>query len=136
MPKRGILIVEDERAVAQALWRALNTPHAGGYMVESCASAEAALDRLGNVHFDLLISDLCLPGINGLELIQEVHQRNPGVRSILITAYGSPHVEKWARRLADAYVPKPFRLQDMLQLVQRILNEDRKGPRTQQTDWG
>lgn len=136
MPKRRILIVEDESAVAQALWRALNTPQGGSYMVECCGSAEAALDRLGNVHFDLLIADLRLPGINGLELIGKAHQRNPGVRSILITAFGSPQIEEKARRLADAYVPKPFRLRDMIQLVRRILNEDHQGPMLEQTDRG
>jgi DNA-binding NtrC family response regulator len=136
MRKRRILIVEDEKAVAQALWRALNTPQGGGYRVESCESAEAALERLGNVDFDLLISDQRLPGITGLELIKTVHQYNPGVRSILITAFGSPQVEEQARSLANAYVPKPFRLRDMVQIVRRVLDEDQGGPKLEQIDWG
>lgn len=136
MRKQHILIVEDERPVAQALWRALNTPQGGGYIVECCESAEVALERLGHVHFDLLIADLRLPGINGLELIEQAHQRSPGICSILITAFGAPQVEERARRLADAYVPKPFRLRDMLQLVRRILKEDQQRPKLEQTDRG
>jgi DNA-binding NtrC family response regulator len=133
--KQRILIIEDERSVAQALWRALNTPQGGGYIVEFCDSAEVALERLGNRQFDLLISDLRLPGIDGLELIEQAHQRSPGMHSILITAFGSPNVEEQACRLADAYVPKPFCLRDMIQLVRQILNEDHQGTRLTQTEW-
>lgn len=104
-------------------------------MVESCESSEAALERLGNERFDLLISDLRLPGINGLELIEQARQRNPGMRSVLITAFGSPQVEEQARRLANAYVPKPFRLREMVKIVQRVLHEDQEGPQSEQTDW-
>jgi two-component system response regulator FlrC len=103
-------------------------------MVESCESAEAALQRLDTAHFDLLISDLRLPDINGLELIEQACQRSPGMRSILITAFGSPQIEEQARRLADAYVPKPFRLRDMIQLVRRILDDDGEGPNSDRTD--
>jgi two-component system response regulator YesN len=134
--KRRILIVEDDRPVAQALWRALNTPQGGGYMVENCESAEVALERLRNAHFDLLIADLRLPGINGLELIEQVHQSSPGTYSVLITAFGSPQVATHARRVADAYVLKPFRLRDMIQLVERIFNADQKRANLEQTDLG
>jgi CheY-like chemotaxis protein len=123
MEKKRILIVEDELAVAQALRRALSLPHGGGYAVESCESGETALEQIGHAHFDLLISDLRLPGMNGLELIELAHQLSPGIRSVLITAFGSPQVEERACRLADAYLHKPFRLRDMAQIVQFILND-------------
>ena len=124
-----ILIVDDEQPVAQALQRALSLPQGGGYLVESCESGEAALERLERAHFDLLISDLRLPGINGLDLIEQARQRNPGMRSVLITAFGSAEVEERALSATDAYVPKPFHLRDMIQIVQRILGSD---GRTQQ----
>lgn len=121
--KQRILIVEDDQSVAQALQRALNLPRGGSYSVESCESGEAALERLNHAHFDLLISDLRLPGMNGLELIESVHQHCPDMRSVLITAFGSPQIQERARHLTDAYVPKPFHLWDMIQIVQRVLNE-------------
>lgn len=127
MEQKRILIVEDELPVAQALQRALNLPLGGGYAVETCESGEAALERLGRSHFDLVISDLRLPGMSGLELIEQAHLVNPGIRSVLITAFGSSQVEEQARRLTDAYVPKPFRLRDMARLVGRILNESPLG---------
>ena len=120
-----ILIVEDEHLVAHALLRALNLSR-DGYTVESCGSAEEALERLDDGSFDLLISDWRLPGMNGLELIEMAHQRNPGIRSVLITAFGSPQVEEQARRLSDAYLPKPFRLRDMIETVRCVLSESQK----------
>jgi len=120
--KQRILIVEDELPVARALLRALNLPHGGGYVVTSSESAEMALEKLNQAKYDLLISDLRLPGMNGLDLIELVHQRFPGMPSVLITAFGSPEVEEQAGRLASAYLPKPFRLSDLIQTVHRILN--------------
>jgi DNA-binding NtrC family response regulator len=120
---KRILIVEDELTVAQALERALNLPRGGSYAVERCDSAEAALKRLGQEHFDLVISDLRLPGMNGLDLIERAHRLSPGIHCVLITAYGSPQVEARARLLTDAYLPKPFRLADMVHIVGCILDQ-------------
>ena len=107
--------------VARALSRALSLPHGGGYQVEVCDTGEAALERLRDDQFDLLISDLRLPGIDGLQLLDKAHEISPGTRSILITAFGSPQVEERAHRLADAYVTKPFLLRDLIRVVGRIL---------------
>jgi HAD superfamily hydrolase (TIGR01484 family) len=61
--------------------------------------------------------------MNGLAVLDHARQISPETRSILITAFGSPQVEERARHLANAYLPKPFRLHDLIQLVQRILGE-------------
>lgn len=118
-----ILIVEDSLGVARALHRALGLHQDGLYRVETCDSGESALARLHERHFELLISDYRLPGINGLELLERARQIHPDLRTILITAFGSPDVEERARELANAYLPKPFRLQDILRVVERILTE-------------
>ncbi len=118
-----ILIIEDAQGIARALNRALGFHKNGRYHVETIASGELALERLHERPFDLVISDLRLPGIDGLDLLERVHQITPQTRSILITAFGSPEVEERARVLADAYLPKPFRLQDILRLVERILSQ-------------
>jgi DNA-binding NtrC family response regulator len=75
--------------------------------------------------------------MNGLELIESAHQLSPGIRSVLITAFGSPQVEERACCLADAYLSKPFRLRDMAQIVQFILNDGksrRAGPGLEKAD--
>jgi hydroxymethylpyrimidine pyrophosphatase-like HAD family hydrolase/CheY-like chemotaxis protein len=123
MRKEHILIVEDSLGVSRALRQALSLPQGGGYQVEVCDSGEAAMERLQDTSFDLLISDLRLPGMNGLELLDRAHHTDSQMRSVLITAFGSPQVEERARHLADAYLPKPFRLQEMIRIVQRVLGE-------------
>jgi len=123
MRKEHILIVEDSLGVSRALSEALSLPQGGGYQVEVCDSGEAAMERLQDASFDLLISDLRLPGMNGLELLDRAHHVDSEMRSVLITAFGSPQVEERARHLADAYLPKPFRLQEIIRIVQRVLGE-------------
>lgn len=121
MKQQRILIVEDERPLALTLRRALSTPDGGGHAVECCENGEAALVRCQEVPFDLIITDLRMPGMNGLELLEHVRMISPGTRSILITAFGTPEVEDRARRLADAYLPKPFELRAFIETVQHTL---------------
>jgi hydroxymethylpyrimidine pyrophosphatase-like HAD family hydrolase/CheY-like chemotaxis protein len=116
-----ILIVEDELGVAQPLKRALDLSPNQLYQVELSASGEEALERLRQVHFDLLITDFRLPGMDGLELMEQARQITPLIRCVLITAYGSLSVEERARELAQAYLPKPFHLRDIIRTVQEIL---------------
>ncbi|HET92088.1 MAG TPA: response regulator [Chloroflexi bacterium] len=123
MSQEHILIVEDSLGVARALNQALSLTQGGGYHVEVSESGEAALERLRDTPFDLLISDLRLPGISGLELCEQACQIRPQMRRVLITAFGSPQVEERARQLTDAYLPKPFRLHEIIRIVQRILGE-------------
>lgn len=118
-----ILIIEDSLGVARALNRTLSLPQGGGHWVEIRDSGEAALEGLRGAHFDLLITDLRLPGMNGLAVLEHARQISPDTRSILITAFGSPLVEGRARQLANAYLPKPFHLHDLVQVVRRVLSE-------------
>jgi DNA-binding NtrC family response regulator len=71
---------------------------------------------------DLLITDLCMPGISGLELIRQTQVFSPQTRTILITAYGDGKTEVEAHRLAVRYyIAKPFRLEVLLNAVEGIL---------------
>lgn len=118
-----ILIVEDAPAIAQALQRALSLYRNGDYKVETCESGEDALKRLHEAPFDLLITDLRLQGIDGLELIERVRHFKPEMRTLLITAYGSPEIEARARLLASPYLSKPFGLRDLMRQVDLIMSQ-------------
>lgn len=122
-PAARILIVDDSMGVARALSLGLGLYQNGLYQAEMCYSGEEALKRVVEVPFDLLISDLRLPGIDGLSLLDRVRQISPQTRSILITAYGSPDVEERGRNLVNAYLPKPFMLRDIICAVERVLAE-------------
>lgn len=122
-----ILIVDDEAHVVAALSQVLAMPRGGAYQVECCHTADAALARLSQAPFDLLITDLVMPGMDGLELLQKARQLCPAMRSILITGYGSPDVERQATELASAYLTKPFTLRQFVATV-HCLDPARDGP--------
>jgi hydroxymethylpyrimidine pyrophosphatase-like HAD family hydrolase/ActR/RegA family two-component response regulator len=118
-----ILLVEDNLGVARALAQGLSLSEDGNYRVDVCDSGEEALTRLVESPYDLLISDLRLPGLDGLDLLARARQMRPGIRTILITAYGSPEVEARSREVATLYLPKPFHLREVLSHVERVLSQ-------------
>lgn len=121
MPPKRILIVEDETNVANALARALTMLAGAEYAVDQCDSAETALEHLRATSYDLLITDLRMAGMSGLDLLERVPQVNPATRTVLITAYGSPKIEARAKLLANAYLPKPFSMKDFIAVVKQAL---------------
>lgn len=121
MKPAHILITEDSLGVARALSKALTISRPGFFTVNICASAEAAQEEMSKYHCDLLITDLRLPGQDGVELLEWTRQHSPDTRGILITAYGSPQVEQKVQQIANAYLPKPFHLNDLIRLVEMVL---------------
>lgn len=121
--KKRILIVDDEKKVAFFLQESLEDL-GDNYEVVSAETAEAALAQIGSQFFDLIITDLRMPGLNGLELMERVKAISPQTRMILITAYGSDEVEAEARRLqAYSYFTKPFHIEDFMETVQEALKD-------------
>ena len=121
MSPATILIVEDEQRVATALSRVLSLPQGGSHAVITCISGEEALVKLQATAVDLVITDLRMPGMSGLDLLEEAHRISPNTRSILITAFGTLDVEQRAHYLANAYLPKPFTLKEFLDAVETAL---------------
>lgn len=121
MKRKRILIIDDESRVAFFLQEGLKGL-GDEYEVQASESAELALKQIDQHPFDLLVVDFRLPGINGLDLIKHVRNVNPDAKTILITAYGSPEIEKEAQRLdISRYLHKPFRIQELMHTVQGIL---------------
>jgi len=118
-----ILVVDDEESVAFFL--AENLAEQGAdYQVETVNSGEEALAKIAAQPFDLVITDLRMPGINGLELMERVRALSPHTRLILMTAYGNPDVEAASYRLgACRYLAKPFPIQTLFATVQEALAE-------------
>ncbi len=118
---KHILIVDDEPKVAFFLRGALERS-GGDFHVSTARSGEEALEVLESSEVDLLVTDLRMPGLSGLELIRWVRGTSPQTRTILITAYGDDEVEAEARRLeAYRYITKPFDIGDFTQAVQGAL---------------
>ncbi len=123
MTTSKVLIVEDGPALARALCQALQSPQNGGYAVESCDCGETALEKLSETPFDVVICDLKLPGIDGFEVIEKGREIVPKIRSIMITASHSEQIEERAQTCADAYLPKPFALPDLVATIGSLIGE-------------
>lgn len=117
MPK--ILIVEDDAATAWALEQSLSDE---GYAITSVDSAEQALLALKQQVFELVITDLRLPRMDGLELVRRVQARKTKAPVIVVTAYGN---EETHRRLEAAGVhatfAKPFQMDRLRKSVESAL---------------
>jgi len=113
-----ILVVDDEPLQRQALVDVLRLE---GYEALGCDTAEQALQQdLGAI--DLLVTDLQMPRIDGIELIRRAQERHPDLPAILVTAHASIETAVDAMRSgAVDYVPKPFRLSTMISTVERAL---------------
>lgn len=120
MGKR-ILIVDDEKEMVLLLRTSLSKIM-NGHQVEDARSGEEALDKMAIQSFDLVITDLRMPGMDGLELIEQVQALYPGTKLVLMTACGNAEIEARANRMGvQGYFTKPFMRQRMLATVQAAL---------------
>jgi len=120
MPER-ILIVDDEATLCESLKRVFERE---GYEVVTAPDAETALDRFEEGACDLIISDILLPGMNGIEFLQAVKKQAPDQLVIVMTAYASIETAVGALRAgAHDYILKPVIHDEIKRLIRLALNE-------------
>ena len=123
MSKKQILIVDDEPRLALFLSKMLACSNPN-HQVSTANSGEKALEILKSTPIDLLITDLRMPGVTGLDLIHWVRTFSPQTRTILMTAYGGDSVEERVRQLeVYRYITKPFESSDIARTVEEALRE-------------
>ena len=116
-----LLIVEDEETLSQSLQRVLSKD---GYEVEAVNSAEAALKKLEEAAYDLIITDITLPGIDGIELLRRIREKFSDQIVIIMTAYASIETAVGALRGgAYDYVIKPIIHEEIKRIVRNALRE-------------
>ena len=114
-----ILVVDDDDGVRENLAELFEMV---GYSILTASSASDALRKLSEHEVDLLLTDYRMPGPNGVELIESARRMKPGLRAILMTAFGDSFTEiESVRRGAIGYVNKPFEADEITALVSRIL---------------
>jgi DNA-binding NtrC family response regulator len=102
----AVLIIDDEAAIRESLETLLELE---GYSVESAATADQGLARIGERPFDLVLLDLALPDRNGLDLLADLHVHDPQLSVIMITAYGTvENAVKAMQAGATNFVQKPW----------------------------
>ena len=120
-PKR-ILIVDDEPTLIFFLKQGLTESHPA-YQVEGALSGEEALVKLTYNSYDLLLTDLKMPGINGFTLVEVARSLHPQINVILMTAFGSPEVQDESDQLqVNGYLIKPFPTSQLQEMIEEILN--------------
>jgi DNA-binding response OmpR family regulator len=125
--KHNILIVDDEPVARQSLTDILKLE---GYLVTSVPNGQAAVEHVRTHAIDLMIVDLKMPGMDGLEVIQVINQTSPETEIILLTAYGSMETAVQALRLRiHDYLSKPASPPQILASVKKGLSRrSTRGP--------
>jgi len=113
--KETVLVIDDELSVADALKVILSD---SGYQVAVAMSGAEALEKLGKRRFDLVITDVRLPDISGLDVLRHLRRSHPGVLAIIITAHHTPELAAESLSLgAVAVLLKPFSPSDLLTVI-------------------
>ncbi len=116
---RRILVVDDEAVVRRSVSRIFG---GDAYEVETAASGAAALERLQDRGFDLVVTDLKMPGMNGIEVLKAIRVLQPGTPVILITGYATVDTAVEAMKCgAVEYIPKPFTPDLLKKKVEAVL---------------
>lgn len=117
----SILVVEDEKPLRENLLSLLKSL---GYTVSGVGSVGEGVERLKEQKFELIVTDIKLPGGSGLELIEHVQKHSPEIMVVVITGYGTLDTAVQAMRMgAQDYIQKPFDF-DLLRLtVERVLEK-------------
>jgi two-component system, NtrC family, response regulator AtoC len=121
--QKHLLIVEDETALREAIAEQLADR---GFLVEQAGSGEQALERLAEFAFDILITDLRLPGIDGRRLLEAALDRYPDIIGIVITGFGTVKdaVDAIKQGAAD-FITKPFQFDALLHVLSSALEQRR-----------
>src|SRR5918995_3000929 len=118
-----VLVVDDEPIVREVLERYL---HRGGFDVTTAGDGQAALDSFEANHPDLIVLDLMLPGIDGLEVFRRIRKRRQGTGVIMLTARGEETDRVVGLDLgADDYMGKPFSPREVIARVKAVLRRSR-----------
>jgi len=115
-----ILIVDDDPQLRRSFERLLTNE---GHSVETAANGETGIERVRQHVPDLVIMDVRMPGINGLEAFKEMLKIEPRITVVIMTAYGTTDTAIEATKLgAFDYVMKPFDIPDILEVIEKAIN--------------
>jgi two-component system, NtrC family, response regulator AtoC len=128
-----LLLVEDKDTFRRLLVQALA---GSGWDVLAVGNPSEALEALERSPFEVLVTDLRLPGFSGLELLRRAKRMRPGIRVVLMSAFGEPKDIVEAMRLgADEFLPKPFDLDHFYSVLEHLLALSEAPPPDPREPW-
>jgi DNA-binding NtrC family response regulator len=114
-----VLVVDDEAVVTKGCRRILGD---AGYQVDTAATGQEGLNRAMAGNFDLVVTDLRLPDLNGMELVRALRNRRPEIAVLIITGYGSvPNAVEAVKLGVADYIEKPFTPEQITEAVKRAV---------------
>ena len=120
---RRILLAEDEEAMRTYLTRALEK---AGYAVDSVDCGTAALPLLESAEYDLLLSDIVMPEMDGIELAQMCNEISPDTKVMFITGFAAVSLKACTDQPQARVLSKPFHLRDLVLEVDRVFADARE----------
>ncbi len=118
-----VLIVDDEKFIRDILADFLGME---GYVVRTAEDGNAALNELNSTPYDLIISDLKMPRMGGIELLEQIGKKAPNALTVIMTGFGTVETAIDAmKRGAYDYILKPFKVEEVIHVVQRGLEKQR-----------
>ncbi len=121
MPEQRLLIIDDERDMLQGLQRLLSL-ELTEVEVDICSDPRKALRMLQEKSHDLVLLDIRMPDVDGLDLLERIKELDPWITVIMMTAYGSIEIAVQSmKRGAYDFITKPFEMEDMLKLLRKGL---------------
>ena len=118
---KKMMIVDDEETLTFSLYQSFILAQQN-YEVVTASSGEEASAKLKSSRFDLVITDISMPGMSGIDLLNLIKENYPDTEVIIMTAYGSDEKREEAMRNgARYYIEKPFEIKEFKQLVMDLL---------------
>lgn len=122
MPNASILVADDEKSIRLTVAQALSSQ---GYEVATAVDGSTALEQLKETPADLLLLDIQMPGMTGIEVLQKAITQQPSLKVVMVSAHGSVDNAVEAMKLgAVDYLQKPFTPSELRELVNRVLNRE------------
>jgi signal transduction histidine kinase len=120
-----LLVVDDEKDIRELLSRVLS--RIGGFQVELAENGEEGLQKISNDSYDLVLTDLKMPKVDGLQLVNEIARIKPETLTVLMTGHGSVDSALEAmKRGASDYLTKPLNLEELIIRLHKVLEEKQR----------
>jgi DNA-binding NtrC family response regulator len=121
MPKK-IIVVDDEKIICSTTKKILEIE---GYEVDTFTDSVLAMDAIRKNQYDLIITDLMMEEVSGMDILREVNQRSPQTKVIMLTAYATLEatIEAIREQIYD-FFPKPVKIEDLKRSVKRALGDE------------
>ncbi|MCZ7383532.1 MAG: response regulator [Candidatus Methanoperedens sp.] len=118
---KDILVIEDDRKMRDGLVEILKDE---GFNVESAENGQSGLDKLRKKDFDIVLTDLMMPVMGGMEVLREIKRTKPKTSVIIITAFGTIENAVDAIKVgASDYITKPFKIDEIQTKIRKVLVE-------------